>query len=113
MSKPKTTYNTNSSAAAITAGSLVVLASSLTILATGYTTFPSPTQLENKPKVTYGVVAKLKTTFGRGDGDTATTWALNSTTVTLNSLLAYLNGYFTPAAPTQLGSKPRTTFAEF
>lgn len=42
----------------------------------------------------------------------ATQWTLNSTTVTLNSILAFLNGYFTSTVPNQLSNKPATTYTE-
>ena len=37
-------------------------------------------------------------------------WLLNSTTVTLNSTTAFLNGYFTATVPNQLSNKPTTTY---
>jgi hypothetical protein len=40
------------------------------------------------------------------------TWLLSSTTVTLNSVTAYLNGYFTPTVPNQLSNKPLTTYTQ-
>lgn len=58
-------------------------------------------------------MSKPTTTYTKSSADSsATKWTLNSTTVTLNSILAYLNGYFTATVPAQLGNKLATTFTQ-
>lgn len=75
----------------------------------------------SKPKTTYTKLAKPTTTFSKVPKNAtsyipsaadaaALKWLLNSVTVTLNSVTAYLNGYFTPTVPSQLNNKPRTTY---
>lgn len=58
-------------------------------------------------------MAKPKTSYIKSTADNAATqWTLASTTVTLSSVLAYLNGYFTTSVPNQLGNKASTAFTK-
>lgn len=63
-----------------------------------------------KPATTMSQLTKPDTSFSRSAADDAAQkWTLNSTIVTLNSIVAYLNGYFTPTVPNQFSNKPATT----
>jgi len=56
-------------------------------------------------------MAKPTTTYISSTADAlASKWTLNSTLITLNSTVAYMNGYFTPIVPNQLSNKQPTTY---
>lgn len=61
-----------------------------------------------KNKTTYTAIAKKTTSYA---ANTSASLLLNSTTVTLASIVYRLNGYTTATAPNQLSTKPATAYS--
>lgn len=64
----------------------------------------------SKPTTSYSAATKPSTSYDGSDSSGLTGVTLGDMTVTLSSLVVYLNGYTTPTTPNQLNRKYATSY---